>query len=52
MKVMEMRMLGCMYGRRRDKDQVRVIQVKVGVVFVEDKIRKTRLRSLLVRSCE
>lgn len=23
MKVMEMRMLGCMYGRRRDKDQVR-----------------------------
>lgn len=34
------------------KIRYEVIQVKVGVVFVEDKIRKTRLRSLLVRSCE
>ncbi|WMV34164.1 hypothetical protein MTR67_027549 [Solanum verrucosum] len=44
-KVMEMSMLGCMYGRRRDKIWNEVIQVKVGVVFVENKIRKTRLRS-------
>jgi len=45
MRVAEMRMISWMRGHTRlDKIRNKVIRGKIGVAFIEDKIREVRLR--------